>query len=148
MKKICSILAVIILAVTVAFIGYDRYWLHKADEFTIVAKNTNINIVVKTQWDDGDLYTTVKVENGWFKQWVYNYIVMTEPYDDFITVFYIDKDDNVIHSVRFALKDFAETTEGNIYVARKTTELSEKKRRKIKQGNASYKGLFVKEIIQ
>ena len=148
MKKICSILAVIILAVTVAFIGYDRYKLNKPIEYAVNVKNTNVNIVVRGQYDDGDLHTTVKIENGWFKPQVYNFLYMLEPYDKFITVYYEDEDDNVVCTEVFALKDFVENSEEDIFIAKKTKELNEKKRRKIKHSQISYLGLHVKELVR
>ena len=148
MKKICSILAVIILAATVAFIGYDRYQLNKPIEYVVNAKNTNINIIVKGQYDDGDLRTTVKVKNGWFKPQVFNFLYMLEPYNKFITVYYEDEDDNVVCTEVFALRDFVEDSENGVFIAKKTKELNEKKRRKIKHSHIGYLGLHVKGLVK
>jgi hypothetical protein len=148
-KKICSILVAIILALIVAFIGYDQYNLHKTVEKSKIVQETGVNIVVKSNYDDGELHTTVKIENGWFKQWAYNFLFASELYgDDFIVVYYEDNDGNVIKKVEFSIKDFAQNRYENYVMAKKTVEISAKKRKKIKDINCSYKGLHVKEIIE
>ena len=147
-KKTISTCIVILLALFGSFFCYDQYQLNKPIEYTVNAKNTNINIVVRGQYDDGDLRTTVKVENGWFKPQVFNYLYMLEPYNKFITVYYEDENDNVICTEVFALRDFIEDSERNIFIAQKTKELNEKKRRKIKHSHIGYLGLHVKELVK
>ena len=148
-KKTISTCIVILLSLFGLYCCYDYYQLYEPVEKTKLIQETGINLVAKAKYDDETMYVTVRVENGWLKKWAENYLLLTDMYGkDFVTVYLEDKDRDVIKKVEFSIKDFIEIPEEHVYIAKKSVEITAKKRRKIKQIGCSYRGLYSKELVR
>lgn len=148
-KNTISTLIVMILSAFGLYCCYDGYQLYQPLEETGTIKQTGINVALKTKYDGENMYVTVRVENGWFNPSMANYAMMTDFYGkDFFVVLFENNDDDVVQKVEFSLKDFIAMSDNSAYIAKKTVEMSTKKRRKIKKLGCSYKGLYIKELVR
>lgn len=142
MNKIVAILVAILATL---FIGYDIYKTSQPITRNITIPSTGVEIIAKGKYIEGNISTTVNVENGWFRPHIL-YILGNYDLKDFIIIKYVDSDDNEISEVRFNYSDFANN--GGIKTARSITNISRKMYRKIDHIYIITRALDHKELVR